>query len=83
MNGSEGASGRIARHPVTMRQWCSVISSRAVVEDGQHFVGLLADSFQRDVGVRPVALTRRHRQIAEQIARVEARQRQAVTITCN
>ena len=80
--GSEGAGGRIARHPVAMGQRRPVIAGRAVIENRKHFVGLFADGLERDVGVRSVPLARSHRQIAQQVPGVEPRQRQAVTVTC-
>jgi len=79
--GSEGAGGRIARHPVAMGQRRPVIAGRAVIENRKHFVGLFADGLERDVGVRSVPLARSHRQIAQQVPGVEPRQRQAVTVT--
>lgn len=68
-------------HPVSRHDLSAVVARRTRVEHGQHLVRVLAHRLQKHVRIRAVALARRQRQIAEQIASVQPRQRQAISIT--
>lgn len=79
MNVTDPRRGTVG-HPVADGHRRTVMARRTVIEDGQHFVGLLAEGLERNVRVRSVAIARRQRQVTQKISRVQTRQGQAVTV---